>query len=115
MIDSRNQVVRKKEEIGEDDIIEMLVDLRSKEEEKRKLKFFIRGKQMKNYFKGLPSSVVFAVLLFFFFPHKYFLYLFLSFFSSLISSFLFFILSSFILYSILLYFYSFLYLIKKLK
>ena len=40
------------------------MDLRSEEEEKRTLHFFVRGKQQESFFKGLPEEVEFCVLSF---------------------------------------------------
>ena len=47
--------------VEEGDLWEMEVDLRSREKEKRTLHFFVRGKQQKGFFKGLPYSVTFGV------------------------------------------------------
>ena len=43
------------------DLWEMEVDLRSREKEKRTLHFFVRGKQQKGFFKGVPDRVEFGV------------------------------------------------------
>ena len=43
------------------DLWEMEVDLRSREKEKRTLHFFVRGKQQKVFFKGVPDRVEFGV------------------------------------------------------
>ena len=43
------------------DVWEMEVDLRSREKEKRTLHFFVRGKQQKGFFKGVPDRVEFGV------------------------------------------------------
>ena len=43
------------------DMWEMEVDLRSREKEKRTLHFFVRGKQQKGFFKGVPDRVEFGV------------------------------------------------------
>ena len=39
----------------------MEVDLRSREKEKRTLHWFVRGKQQKGFFKGVPDRVEFGV------------------------------------------------------
>ena len=39
----------------------MEVDLRSREKEKRTLKWFVRGKQQKGFIKGVPDRVEFGV------------------------------------------------------
>ena len=49
------------EEVNEGDLWEMEVDLRSEEKEKRTLHFFVRGKQQKGFFKGVPDRVEFGV------------------------------------------------------
>ena len=49
------------EEVNEGDLWEMEVDLRSREKEKRTLYFFVRGKQQKGFFKGVPDRVEFGV------------------------------------------------------
>ena len=43
------------------DLWEMEVDLRSRAKEKRTLHFFVRGKQQKRFFKGVPDRVEFGV------------------------------------------------------
>lgn len=43
------------------DLIEMEMDLRSKEESKRTLHFFINSVQLKTFFCGVPEKVYFAV------------------------------------------------------
>ena len=49
------------EEVNEGDLWEMEVDLRSREKEKRTLHWFVRGKQQKGFFKGVPDGVEFGV------------------------------------------------------
>ena len=49
------------EGVNEGDVWEMEVDLRSREKEKRTLHFFVRGKQLKVFFKGVPDRVEFGV------------------------------------------------------
>ena len=49
------------EEVNVGDMWEMEVDLRSEEKEKRTLHFFVRGKQQKGFFKGVPDRAEFGV------------------------------------------------------
>ena len=49
------------EGVNEGDVWEREVDLRSREKEKRTLHFFVRGKQQKVFFKGVPDRVEFGV------------------------------------------------------
>ena len=49
------------ESVDSGDLWEMEVDLRSREKEKRTLHFFVRGKQQKVFFKGVPDRVEFGV------------------------------------------------------
>ena len=49
------------EEVNSGDMWEMEVDLRSREKEKRTLHFFVRGKQQKEFIKGVPDRVEFGV------------------------------------------------------
>ena len=49
------------EEVNVGDLWEMEVDLRSREKEKRTLHFFVRGKQLKGFIKGVPDRVEFGV------------------------------------------------------
>ena len=50
-----NEVVEKGDEWS------MEVDLRSREKEERTLHWFVRGKQQKGFFKGVPDRVEFGV------------------------------------------------------
>ena len=58
------------ETVNEGDLWEMEVDLRSEEKEKRTLHWFVRGKQQKGFFKGLPDRVQFGVCHFILFIHS---------------------------------------------
>ena len=49
------------ESVNEGDEWCMEVDLRSREKEKRTLHWFVRGKQQKGFFKGVPDRVQFGV------------------------------------------------------
>ena len=57
----RNNKITTVEEVNERDLWEMEVNLRSREKEKRTLHFFVRGKQQKVFFKGVPDGVKFGV------------------------------------------------------
>ena len=56
-----NEEVTEVEGLNDGDLWEMEVDLRSREKEKRTLHFFIGGKQLKVFFKGVPDRVEFGV------------------------------------------------------
>ena len=68
------------ESVNEGDVWEMEVDMRSREKEKRTLHFFVRGKQQKGFFKGVPDRVKFGVSYLLFFscllPYFFYFYLF---------------------------------------
>lgn len=55
--------------IRDSSLIVMEVDLRSQEERKRTLKYFINSKQIEYYFSYLPSKVRFEVCYYIIFPY----------------------------------------------
>lgn len=58
------KLVGKKDSIFERLLVTMEVDLRSVEEEKRTLRFFLNNKRQDYYFTKVPSKVTFAVYYF---------------------------------------------------
>ena len=61
ILNHNGTVVTEVDGVNEGDLWEMEVDLRSREKEKRTLHFFVRGKQQKGFFKGVPDRVEFGV------------------------------------------------------
>ena len=61
VLSSSNTRVGANESVNVGDEWCMEVDLRSREKEKRTLHWFLRGKQQKGFFKGVPDRVEFAV------------------------------------------------------
>ena len=61
VISNQNKLETRVEGVNVGDLWEMEVDLRSEEKQKRTLHFFVRGKQQKRFFNGVPDRVEFGV------------------------------------------------------
>lgn len=61
MYNSNNRLLKQTKEINDCALVTMEIDLRSKEEKKRTLRYFINNVQLMYYFTNLPSKVKFAV------------------------------------------------------